>query len=363
MGGGKKEIKIGAILPLSGDNAAYGVEIRKGVELGAAEINAEGGINGKQLHIVFEDDQADPQKTVSAYKKLTKIHGICFIIGGVFSSSTLAIAPLAEREKVVLLSPTSSAIEISNVGDYVFRIYPSDSLDCFFLAEFAYNKLHARSVAVLYLQASATTAISKFFKKRFEELGGHIVLSESHNEGDNDFRSSLSKIKGNEVVDIIFIPSYLREMAILLKQARELGIRSQFLSISTFYDPKIVELTGEAAEGVIFSAPLYNAKNESPLAKRFVSQFKKAYRSEPGIWSAYGYDVARVAAEGLKKGYNSSAIKEALYKIKDFSGVTGSITFDKNGDVVKQLEMFIVKNGKFQRLSEEELNEVLRNKR
>ena len=138
-------------------------------------------------------------------------------------------------------------------------------------------------------------------------------------------------------------------MAVILKQAKELGMETQFISVSSFYDPKILELAGNAAEGVIFSAPYYDLNKTDPLITAFATSFEAEYGHLPNIWAGYGYDVARVAAEGLKSGKEANTIRDALYGMRDFAGVTGSVSFDKNGDVVKELEVFTVRNGKFEK--------------
>lgn len=345
------EIKIGAILPLTGDNAVYGVEIKRGIELGAEEVNRKGGINGRALTIIFEDDQANPQKSISAYKKLTQVDEVSLILGGVFSASSLAIAPLAQRDKIVLLSPTSSAVDLTNAGPWFFRIYPSDTYDGVFLANFVFNNLKAQNAAVLYLQVSSTTAIAKVFEEKFSFLGGKIVLSEGHAEGTTDFRVTLSRLKDIEA-NIVFLPSYLKEMAIILKQAKELGVNTQFLSISTFNDPKILELAGNAAENVLFSTPYFDPTAADKLTQSFVSSFRTKYNKVPNIWAGYGYDVVRVAAKGIEATsipLEPEDVRGALGHISGFPGVTGTVTFDVNGDVEKELNVLIVKNGQFAR--------------
>ncbi len=345
-----KEIKVGAILPLTGDNAVYGIAIKNGIELGAEEINRNGGIKGKKITVIFEDDRAEPSQTISAFTKLTQINKVPLILGGVFSASSLAIAPLAQRDRVVLLSPTSSAVELTNAGPWFFRIYPSDTYDGSFLAKFAFENLKARSATVLYLQVSSTTAIAKVFEQEFSSLGGKIVLFEGHAEGTADFRATLSRLKGVKA-DIAFLPSYLKEMAIMLKQSKELGIDPQFLSISTFNDPKILELAGNAAENVLFSTPYFDPTSSDGLSRSFVNVFRTKYNETPNIWAGYGYDVIRVASKAIESAdkYTPEQIREALGHISGFPGVTGTVTFDVNGDVEKELSVFTVKNGQFVR--------------
>ncbi len=164
-----------------------------------------------------------------------------------------------------------------------------------------------------------------------------------------DFRTQLTKAKASNP-DLIFIPGYLKEMATLLRQAKELGVSGPFLSISTFFDPKILELAGEAAEGVKFSSPAYDPKSKTPHIEAFVKVFQAKYGQEPDILAAYGYDVLMIAAQALRvtEDATSAEIKQALYSIKDYPGVTGETSFDENGDVVKALRMMTVQGGDFQ---------------
>lgn len=342
------QLKIGAILPLTGDAGSYGTALKKGMDLALEDINAHGGINGKKLVIVVEDSQADAGKAVSAFNKLRSADRVPMVLGDMFSAGTLAIAPIAERSKIVLLSPTASAVELTNAGDYIFRIYPSDTYDGTFLAQFVRTKLKAKTAAIVFMQTASIAAVVQVFQEEFEKAGGKVLDLEAYKEGDSDFRGQLVKARDTNP-DIIFIPGYLKEMANLLRQAKELGIKTHFVSISTFFDPKILELAGGSAEGVQFSAPAFEPNSTAPEMQAFVQAFRKKYNQDPDILAGYGYDVVNIAAQALRTADTISpdAIKKALYAIRDYPGVTGKTTFDSNGDVVKELRMMSVTNGAF----------------
>jgi len=341
------EIRIGAIVPLTGDNAVYGVALKKGMDLAIEEINREGGVKGRRLVVIFEDDQVDPQKGISAFNKLTKVDKVPMVIGPMFSAVALAIAPIAERARIVLLSPTASSVDLTNAGDYVFRIYPSDAYDGVFLADIAVDKLKARTVSVLYIQVASVSAIVRVFDERFRERGGKVVDEQSYVEGTTDFRAQLAKIK-QQNPDVIFMPGYLREMGIQLRQAKELGIKKPILTISTFYDSRIFDLAKEAAEGVIFSAPFFDPESVEPHVKQFVDSFRKKYGEKPNIWAGYGYDAVKISAFAIEKGgVEPDRIKNELYKVKDFPGVTGMTSFDQNGDVIKELRILRAEDKRF----------------
>jgi branched-chain amino acid transport system substrate-binding protein len=344
------EIKLGAILPLTGEAAPYGTALKKGMDLAIEQINAKGGISGKRLIVVFEDDRNLPQDGVTAFNKLRSVDKVPMVMGAMFSAVTLAIAPIAEKDKIVLLSPTSSDVSLTSAGDYIFRIYPSDSYDGKFLGDFAFDRLRVRKVAVISMQTSSTIAVSQLFKKVYEGKGGTVVSQETFREGTTDFRAALTKIKQQQQ-DLVFLPAALREAALILRQAKELGVTSQFLGISTLFDPKLIELAGNAAEGLLFSSPVFDAASSAPEIRTFAEAYKGKYKADPDILGAYGYDTVNISVAALSSASSgqatSEAIKDALYKIKEYKGVTGLMSFDRNGDVTKELRIMKVSARKF----------------
>lgn len=336
-------IIIGAILPLTGDQSSYAIQLKKGMDL-AVELNNQN--SSRKIRILFEDDQGDAKKAVSAYRKLVDINNIQMIIGGMFSSSTLAIAPAAEKDRRVLLSPTASAIDITTAGDYIFRIYPSDEYDGFFLANFAYDSLCAKNIAILYEQVASVTAISDKFHGIFTSKGGNIIYESGYPSEMSDFTSILMKAKQVNP-DLVFIPGSIIPVSNILNQARNMGVNSQFLTISTAFDPKIIELSKTSSEGLLFSAPMFDPKGTSPEMKLFNQQYQMKYGVEPDILGGYGYDVVNIAIKAMSNGTTADSIKETLYTISDYPGVTGATTFDRNGDVVKEMKMMTIKNSQF----------------
>ncbi len=336
-------IKIGAILPLTGDLSSYATQLKKGMDL-ATELNNHN--SERKIEILYEDDRGEAKDAVSAYRKLVDVNKVQLVIGGMFSSSTLAIAPAAEKDGIVLLSPTASAIEITDAGDYIFRIYPSDVYDGIFLANYAFDNLGAQNIAILYEQVASVSSISNKFKEIFTSKGGTIVYESGYSSDISDFTSLLMKVKRLKP-DLVFIPGNIIPVANLLNQAQNMGVDSKFLTISTAYDPKIIELAQSAAEGLLFSAPMFDPDGSSPEMQAFSQQYKKKYGEEPAIIGGYGYDVVNIALQAMSYGVVADSIKETLYGISDFPGVTGNTTFDENGDVVKDLKMMTIKNGKF----------------
>lgn len=343
----KEEIKIGAIVPLTGENAVYGSALKKGMDLALGEINDKGGIGRKRLKIIYEDSQVDPKVAVSAVNKLITVDKVSIILGGMFSSTTLAIAPITEKSKVVLLSPTASAEAVPNTGPHTFSIYPSDAYDGIFLANFVYNELNKKTAAIIYVQADAMIVCTRGFKNTFKKQGGKIVIEENYPPGTNDFRSILSKVKSLNP-EVVCIPGYLDEIVKILRQAKELGVRSQFVTISTAFDSKIFELSKDAAEGLLMSAPFYEPETDVPEVVKFRNSFEKKYNEIPNVWAAYGYDVINIASLAYTNSeQKGTELKDELLRIEDFPGVTGKASFLENGGVEKVLRIMSIKKGKF----------------
>jgi branched-chain amino acid transport system substrate-binding protein len=342
-----EEIKIGAILPLTGGAGKYGEDAKLGIELAVDEKNREGGINGKSIRVIFEDDQSIPQQTVAAFKKLISVHKVEVVIGGMTSSSALAVAPIAEQNRVVLFSPSASAPALSKAGDFIFRNELSDAYGGTAQAELTWNKLKIKRVAILFINNDYGIGVKDAFCETFKELGGEITNIESFEPDAQDFRTQLSRIK-QKSPEAIFIIAY-KETILILRQIKELGIKSKLLSTPVFEDKEIIEKTGEAAEGVIYVYyGGFDPKSKEEIVQNFIENFRKKYNRMPGYYSALAYDAMRIILFAIEKGGTKSEdIKNALYSIKDFPGVTGKTTFDSNGDVIKPVILKTVKNGQF----------------
>jgi branched-chain amino acid transport system substrate-binding protein len=340
------EIKIGAVLPLTGDGAKYGIGAKEGIDLALDEINSKGGLFGKKVVVIYDDSRLNPADGVAAITKMIDTQKINIIIGDIGSSVTLAMAPIAKQKKAILLSPASSSPKITGIG--IFRIWPSDTIEGKIMAEFSKNEMHFNKMAVLYINNDYGVGLKTIFEKTFSDLKGLIILSEAYEQGGTDFRTILTKVK-KEKPDAIYFAGYYSEIAVLIRQAKELGIKSKFFSCVGVYEPQFIDLSKGAAEGLIFSAPAYDPKSNNPATVSFVQNFMKKYNREPGIFQAHGYDSLKIIAEAIKKagGVGSDSIRKALFDIKNYEGATGIMSFDINGDVEKGSRILEVKNGAF----------------
>jgi len=342
-----EEIKIGAIMPLTGELAAYGQPVKKGMELAMEEINTKGGLNGKLIKIIFEDDLGDPKTAVSAFNKLIDREKVPIILGPLTSGASMATAPVAERRKVVQLSTMAGTIKLKWAGDYIFRVFASDELQAKAIVDKAIDVFRAKRAAILYINNAYGQGIKEVIERRFTERGGKLVAIESFSEGDKDFRTQLIKIKKSQP-DLIFGLSYWKEGALILIQAKELGIDNIFLGGDAWYGP-IGKIAGDAAKLLIFSNMAFGKEySQYPKMQQFIRSFSEKYGTEADAYSATGYDAVYLAVHAIKEGgYNADGIKKALYNTKDFIGALGKITFDEYGDNIgAEFDLYVIRDKK-----------------
>ena len=341
-----EEIKIGAILPLTGEAAKYGESSKRGIDLAVEEINSQGGIKRKKLVVIYEDDKADPKEGVSSIQKLITMNKVPAIVGAMASSVTLAIAPIAEEYHTVLLSPASSAPKITYAGDYIFRNCYSDLYEGTKIAEYIYNETRYRKIAIIHINNDYGIGLRAAFRDKFTEVGGKVIATETYDFGATDFRTQISKIK-TVSPEAVYIVGY-SEMGRLFVQAKELGLEVPFFSSIMFEDPDILKVAGKVAEGVIYTFPSYDPDSQENQIVNFVRKFERKYGQKPDGFAANSYDALEILALAIEKGgEKSEQIKNELYSIKDYPGVTGKTSFDSNGDVIKPIGIKKIEKGEF----------------
>ena len=339
----QRTVKIGAVLPLTGDLATYGRNAKEGIELAAEEVNLKGGI---KVQVVYEDSKGQPQAAVSAVQKLITLDKVSCIIGDVASSATLAIAPIANQRKVVVLSPAASSPNITDAGEYIFRIWPSDDFEASVMADYVKRKGYTK-VAVLYVNNDYGKAMFATFAKKIKNYGVAIAAVETFQQNATDLRAQLTKIKTVRP-DALYLISYPKDTIVFLGQYRQLGLTIPILSTSAFEDPQILKTQKAAAEGVVFTSPIPPDPKE-PVVAAFKKNYKAKFGKEPGLVADYAYDALKLLVEAVQLGggIDGPSIKRGLEKVKDFKGASGLINFDANGDVVKPSGLKTVKDGQF----------------
>lgn len=334
--------KIGALLPLTGDNASYGVDCRKGMELALAEYNAK---NKSKVILIAEDTRADPKTAVTAINKLISVDRVSAIAGDMFSNTTLAVAPIAQKSGVVLVTPTASLEDIVRVGDHIFSIYPSDRYEGELDAKQALRD-GARSFAVYQQQLQVFDTMGDAFKTTVVASGATVAFYEVFAGGTKDFRSLVERQRRIHA-DAIYIAAYKAEAFSLIKQIREVNPKIRIYSQSTLYDPQTLSILAGAAEGIVFSAPYFTEHARSPVVDKFRSAYAEKYGSQPNVWAAYGYDVLTLVLRGLEQAAHSGKPLHTVIASASLDGVTGTTTFFPNRTANKTMQMFEIKAGAF----------------
>lgn len=339
-------INIGAIGPLTGPASTYGQSVKNGAELYLEQVNADGGVDGKKLSLLFEDDEANPDKAIQAFNKLVDNEGVPVILGAVTSGATNAVAPQATSRSIPMLTPTATEPNITkNGGEFVFRGCFVDSFQGVALADYATSKLSKKTAAVLYNKDSDySKGIADAFKKEFESKGGKVTEFLTYNEGDKDFNAQLTKIKGTNS-DVLVLPDYYTQVGTVAKQARDMGIQSQLLGGDGWESEELTKLGGTAVNGALYLNHYYSGDSDSVVAD-FVKAYKAKYNAEPDAFAALAYDSTKVIVEAIKSaGTDPVAIKDALAKTK-LDGVTGNISFGSDRSAVKGASIIKVNGDK-----------------
>lgn len=345
----QEEIIIGGIFPLTGGSAYQGTSFKQAIDLAIEEINEQGGVNAAQLKVIFEDDKGDPAQGVNAAQKLITQDKVSAILGNFNSSVTLAVRSVTENEKVVQLTPGSTADSITEPGHpYMFRNLMPNSFQGPEMAKYATNILGIKNVAILAENTDYGRSGAKAYQETAEANGATVLAVEYYNHGDKDFYAQLTKIEGLNP-DGIFIAGLITEGAQILKQARDLDIQTQWLGLGGFTNDSFSELAEGAAEGMIHVSYFEPGAYENfPESKEFVENYNAEYGQNPDMYAANGYEAAYILAEAIRIAGSGDreAIREAMTQIKDLPGVAGPTTFDENGQAAKGLLFVEIQDGK-----------------
>ena len=327
-------IKIGGIGVLSGPYAVYGLAVQKGVDLYVSQLNAAGGIDGKKVEVIWEDDRGEANDGVNAFNKLVENDGVVAIIGAVITPVTLAVAEYAADIGIPMITASSTAYDVTTGRPSVFRTCFLDPFQAVQMARYAKDEGYSK-VAVLYDNGNDySKGLYEAFKAEAAALGLELVAQESAAGGDVDFKAQLTKVK-DAAPDVVFLPYYGAEASLILTQSNEIGLDVRFLGADG-----IADIVDAIADKSLLTNMTYSdhfsTQADSQLAKDFVEAFKAAYNEEPTVsFSATGYDAALVLAEALKKGSTEYDDVAAAIRATDIEAVSGKITFDEHNDPIK----------------------------
>lgn len=344
--GSADKVRIGVFMSLTGSTANFGISSTNGIKMAADEVNAAGGINGKQIELNIQDDRSDAQEAATIVTKFVtqdQVHGI---LGEVASSRSIAAAPIAQNAKIPMLTPSSTNPEVTRKGDYIFRSCFIDPVQGAAIAQFAARTLNAKRAAIMVDRKNDySTGLERFISETFSKLGGQIVLTQSYQEGDQDFNAQLTSIKGSNP-EVIFVPGYYNDVGLIAKQARDKGITVPLLGGDGWDAEQLYKIGGTALNGSFFSNH-YSPYDTDPKVQKFVNDYKARYNSIPDALAATAYDAAHIMFDAIKRAgsLDGKAIRDAMAATNEFPGVTGKVTFNENRDAVKPIVMIEIKDG------------------
>lgn len=343
-------IAVGVVANLTGSEATFGISTRNGVDLALKEANAEGGVRGRQLKAVVYDSRGRAEEAAQSATRLIAQDKVALILGETASGNSLAMAEKAQGARVPMITPSSTHPSVTRRGDFIFRVCFIDPFQGYAMARFAREDLRLNRVAVLQDSRSTySVGLTDVFTRKFSEMGGSIVATESYSKGDTDFRPQLTALQ-RAGPEALYIPGYYTDVGLIATQARELGLTLALLGGDGWESDKLVALGGESLEGSYFSNH-YAVDNPDPVLKAYIESFaekyKAAYGGVPDSVAALAYDATRLAVDAMRRAPNLSgpALRSAIAATKDFPGVAGAINLDENHDAVKQAVILQVREG------------------
>ncbi len=344
--GGSDKVRIGVFMSLTGSTANFGISSTNGIKMAADEVNAAGGINGKQIEILVQDDRSDASEAATIVTKFVTQDQVHAILGEVASSRSIAAAPIAQNAKIPMLTPSSTNPEVTRKGNFIFRSCFIDPVQGAAIAQFAARTLGAKRAAIMVDRKNDySTGLEKVINATFTKLGGQMVGTQSYQEGDQDFNAQLTDLKGKNP-EVIFVPGYYNDVGLIAKQARDKGITVPLIGGDGWDSAQLYAIGGAALNGSYFTNH-YSPFDTDPKVQKFVNDYKTRFGAIPDALAATAYDAAKIMFDAIRRAnsLDGTAIRDALAATKEFPGVTGNVTFNENRDAVKPIIMIEIKDG------------------
>ncbi len=330
-------IRVGVFFDMTGATSSFGIASTNGIKLAVNEINDSGGINGKRLKIYLEDDEGRPENARTVVQKLINENKVHAILGEVSSTNSLAAAPVAQEAKIPMISPASTNMKVTEVGDYIFRTCFHDPFQGEAMAKFAFYQLKARRIAIFRdVTSDYSKGLSENFTSTFRKLGGKIVATETYAYRDQDFNSQLVKMR-RQTPDALYIPGYYSEVGVIAKQARKLKMSIPLLGGDGWDSPELWKLGGNALNNTYITNH-FAVDNQAAEVQNFVKKYEAKFKVKPDSLAALAYDSVYFLADAVRraKSTDGDLIRNALAQTRNFSGVTGKILrLDENRNPVK----------------------------
>jgi branched-chain amino acid transport system substrate-binding protein len=340
------DIPVGVFGALTGDQAAFGTSTVNGVRLAADEINAAGGVLGRRIHLVVEDDQGRAEEAASVVTKLITASDVVALIGENSSNQSLAAAPIAQANGIAMISPSSTNPAVTEKGEFIFRVCFTDPYQGKALAAFVRNGLKLDTAAILVDKKNDySVGLAGVFRKEFEGAGGKIVAEQSYSGGDTEFRPQLTTIRAASP-QALFIPGFYTEVGQIAIQARDLGLTVPLVGGDGWDSPAVIQIGGKAIEGSYFSDH-YFVGDTRPVVQKFVDEYKRRHGKNPEATAALGYDALHIWANAARRAgtLDRKAVRDQIAQTKDYEGVAGTITMGPDRNPIKPVAMIKIENG------------------
>ena len=353
-GAGEAPIKVGEFASLTGKEATFGLSSHEGTVLAVEEMNAAGGVLGRKIELITEDNLSKAGESATVVNKLLARDGVVAILGEVASSRSLEAAPICQLNKIPMISPSSTNPKVTETGDYIFRVCFIDPFQGTVMANFATRTLKAKKVAVFTdVKSDYSKGLAKYFKEGFTSAGGQIAAELDFNGGDKDFKAQLTAIKSSNP-DAVFVPGYYTDAALICIQAKQLGLNVPLFGGDGWESEDLVKIGQGAVEGHYFSTH-YAPDVATEKSKRFVEAYRKRWKGSdgkeklPDAMAALGYDSAMILADAMKRAGSTEGpkVRDALAATKGFDGATGRTDINEKRDATKSAVILQVKDGKF----------------
>lgn len=342
-----EEIPVGEFASMTGGSASFGQASHKGTELAIEEINAKGGVLGKQIRLISEDDQSQAGQPATIVRKLISQDHVVAILGEVASSKSLEAAPICQQNKIPMITPASTNPKVTEVGDYIFRICFIDPFQGTVISKFARAKGWKKIAVLTDVKQDYSVGLTECFLKDFLANGGEIVREQKYSSGDRDFKPQLTSIKAAQP-DAIFVPGYYTEVALIAKQARLLGIKVPLLGGDGWVGDSLLKVAGKSLDGSYISSH-FSASDKAEKVQKFVTKYQAKYGEVPDDMAALGYDSAMILADAIRRAgtTESAALRDAIAATKGFDAVTGTITLDEKRNASKPAVILTIGEGGF----------------
>jgi branched-chain amino acid transport system substrate-binding protein len=340
------DIPVGVYGALTGDQAAFGTSTVQGVRIAAEEINAAGGVLGRKIRLIVEDDQGRAEEAATVVTKLITSSDVAVLIGENSSNQSLAAAPIAQANSVPMISPSSTNPAVTEKGEYIFRVCFTDPYQGKALAAFARRDLKLDTAAILQDQKNDySVGLAEVFRREFEAAGGRIVATQSYTGGDTEFRPQLTAIRQANP-QALFIPGFYTEVGQIAIQARDLGLNVPLLGGDGWDSPAVIQIGGKAIEGSYFSDH-YFVGDTRPVVQQFVTKYEQRHGKKPEATAALGYDALHIWANAAKRAgsIDRKSVRDQIAATKDYQGVSGTISMGPDRNPIKPVAMIKIENG------------------